>query len=438
MFGEQNAEYLTKQNHIFYYYRRVPSELAHLDSRNCIKLTLRTDSYREAKQRSMALNKEVEAYWKNLIQENSEHDSNKFKRVTDLARTLGLNYTVTQVLAKVDLIELITRIKPIKEIEQVPNGVQAALGGEDEPVIKLRKALKQYWSLTKHRLLNKSDNQARKWQHPRQRAVDNFVNVCGNKSINKIVRNDLINLRDWWLERIEEEDLKPATANKDFMHLKDIIETVSDHNRMKVDMEWLFKRVRLNASHDGTRLPFKPEFIQNQLLNFNSLSGLHEEAQHILFVLADTGARPSEIVGLRPEDIKLEAEIPHIHIQSYKNRELKTRHSDRKIPLVGAALFAFQRYPNGFTHYRQKPDTLSANLNKFLRNHNLLPTDKHSLYSLRHSFQDRLTKLNMPDRISTDLMGHAFKRPKYGLGSSLEQKREWLEKMKFKPPSSAH
>lgn len=58
-------------------------------------------------------------------------------------------------------------------------------------------------------------------------------------------------------------------------------------------------------------------------------------------------------------------------------------------------------------------------VNKYLRENELLPTERYSLYSFRHSFQDRLTAAEAPDRIKADLMGHKHAREKYGKGPDL-------------------
>ena len=124
--------------------------------------------------------------------------------------------------------------------------------------------------------------------------------------------------------------------------------------------------------------------------------------------------------------------MPHIIIASRKGRKLKTKHSKRVIPLVGYALQAFQARPEGFPKYRMDPDHLTNKVNKFLREHDLFPSEKHSVYSLRHSFQDRLSEVDAPDRIQAELMGHRFSREKYGHGPSLEKKKEWMEKICLK------
>ncbi len=90
------------------------------------------------------------------------------------------------------------------------------------------------------------------------------------------------------------------------------------------------------------------------------------------------------------------------------------------------------KFPEGFSKYRGNPDNLSNTVGKYLRENDLLPTDRHSAYSLRHSFQDRLTNADVPDPTQTEKMGHQFDRPKYGEDPTLQKKVEWLIKIQLK------
>ncbi len=92
----------------------------------------------------------------------------------------------------------------------------------------------------------------------------------------------------------------------------------------------------------------------------------------------------------------------------------------RVIPLCGVSLEAMRKFPQGFPRYRKSPASLSATINKFLREDGLLETPKHSLYGLRHSFEDRQLGAGVDERIRRDLMGHALKRERYGKGASLD------------------
>ena len=99
------------------------------------------------------------------------------------------------------------------------------------------------------------------------------------------------------------------------------------------------------------------------------------------------------------------------------------------MPLVGQALEVMQEFPAGFTRYRESPDSLSATVNKALGAAGLRPTPGHTLYSLRHTFKDRLIALEAPPRVQDALMGHAVGEIEYGSGPSLEQRASWLKRV---------
>ena len=136
--------------------------------------------------------------------------------------------------------------------------------------------------------------------------------------------------------------------------------------------------------------------------------------------MVNTGARPSEISGLLPEEIKLTGKVPHILIQPNANRHLKNRHSERYMPLTGISLDAMKGMPNGFPTYAQKSATLSATVNKFLAENGLLETPDHTMYSLRHAFEDRMLTGGIDERVRRDLLGHGLKRERYGKGGDME------------------
>ena len=58
-------------------------------------------------------------------------------------------------------------------------------------------------------------------------------------------------------------------------------------------------------------------------------------------LLGETGFRLAEIVGLRLEDIDLENDL--IHIRPNPARRLKTRSSQRTLPLVGYGRLAMEK-----------------------------------------------------------------------------------------------
>src|SRR5690606_36375818 len=155
----------------------------------------------------------------------------------------------------------------------------------------------------------------------------------------------------------------------------------------------------------------------------DALNGLNAESKGLIYFMADTGARVAEITGLLEDDINLSAKIPYIHIRSNEKRTLKTPHSDRQIPLVGTALYAAQLFPKGLSRY-SSADSASTQINKYMRHHGLNPTNEHSLYSLRHTFKDRLRDAQAPEEVIDNLMGHKSRGPNYGRGHILDTKLE--------------
>lgn len=72
-----------------------------------------------------------------------------------------------------------------------------------------------------------------------------------------------------------------------------------------------------------------------------------------------------------------------------------------------------------FDRFRDNAGTLSAVVNKFMREHGLHETAEHTLYGLRHAFADRVLAAGVDERIRRDLMGHDLARERYGDGGSL-------------------
>ena len=122
----------------------------------------------------------------------------------------------------------------------------------------------------------------------------------------------------------------------------------------------------------------------------------------------------------------LKHKIPHIVIEPRDDpddpREIKSENSERALPLVGVALEAMRKFPKGFPRYKDKETNLSGALQAFLKDNKLLPTPKHSVYSLRHSMETRMRIAKIGDDQRRYVLGHNVPdRPKYG-----DALLEWL------------
>ena len=426
--------YLIKRKDWYHFKRRIPKCYKHYyPNQTFIQASLKTTSEAVAVQRAEILNKELEKIWQTLDMKDPSHIDRDFQKAIYIAQSFNFSYRPVGELAHGSLEKIIHRTQTIDAAKvNKQDEIAALLGGHTKSAIKISQALRDFFAFEQPNLRRKNEDQLRKWKNPRIKAVNNFIKLCDDLPLDHIKREDILNLRSWWQERMEAEDVKPNSANKDFSHLRTLLFFAKDHYGLDIPVEEMFSRVRFKGT-TSSRLPFETDFIKNELLNPKRLASLDQECCLLLYAMADLGARPSELLGLNPSKghIRLDTEIPYIFITSEEDKEIKTVYSEREMPLVGTSLYAFQQLGNGFENYYRKPDLLSNNVNKYLRNNNLLPSENHSLYSLRHSFEDRLTAVEPPDKVQAVLMGHKYNRERYGQGPTLKQKHKWLQKIAF-------
>ena len=63
----------------------------------------------------------------------------------------------------------------------------------------------------------------------------------------------------------------------------------------------------------------------------------------LIALILDTGMRLAEAAGLHVDDIMPDEDIPYVDIKPHPWRSLKTKGSQRQVPLVGASLWGAQR-----------------------------------------------------------------------------------------------
>jgi len=213
----------------------------------------------------------------------------------------------------------------------------------------------------------------------RRRAIKNLIDVVGDKPIEELSRDDALNFRDWWSDRLENEQLTPDSPNKDLQNLSSIFQLVKDRRRL--DVENPFRGLRFKDDEDRRPPPFEREWILEKV--FPALENLKADERAIMQLLAELGLRPSEACNLLPGHIHLDDLIPHIEIAPRADRQLKTRHAKRKLPLVGAALAAVQAHSEGFPRFRDLEPSFCTAMNRWLKDEGLRPTPKHVIYSFR-------------------------------------------------------
>lgn len=410
---------------------RVPARYASVDPRKFVWVALNTDSRALAEIKAGPVWDAMLEGWEAKLAGDAGDAESRFAAAQQLAEMRGFRYAPMDKVADLPLDQLLRRIEAVSEDHRTktPDLREAAalLGAVDEPGISISKALEMYWDLAREKTLGKSQDQLRRWRNPRIKAVKNFIDVVGDKLLAEITPDDMLDFRNWWMDRIEAREIGANSANKDLIHLGDVLKTV---NRMKrLDLDLAFDGLSFREGEARQRPPFSDSWIKEKLLADGALDGLNDQARAILLVMVNTGARPSEIANLGPGQIFVDADVPHISITP-EGRQLKSAYAKRVIPLCGVSLGAMRLHPSGFPRYRDKPG-LSATVNKFLVQNNLLETPDHSLYGLRHSFEDRMLAAGIDDRIRRDLFGHRLDRERYGKGASLEHLQRMVQAISF-------
>jgi hypothetical protein len=94
--------------------------------------------------------------------------------------------------------------------------------------------------------------------------VKNFVAVVGDKDIAHLTRDDMLDFRQHWLDRIEAGEVTANSANKDLIHLGDVLKTL---NRMKrLGLSLPLGDLSFKEGEARTRPPFSETWIKTRLL----------------------------------------------------------------------------------------------------------------------------------------------------------------------------
>lgn len=425
----------------YHYRRRVPTALIPLDTRApMVRRSLGTKDLAKARLLRDAYEAADNDLWAAYTEgAPSDIARAKHRAATARAAALGFSYRPASALARdEDVSELLRRIEAAKIYGGVSPESGAALGHVEGGDLTITGALEQYLdTIAAARIRTKSEDQKTRWKNQRRLSVKTFVRLLGiDKRMDEITRRDAQKLHEFWLRRVAPETGAPthtaSAANRDFGNLRGLWREWWTYHGHKdrpnpFDGFWFDEKVKRR------RPPFSTEFIRDRLLAAGALDGLNREARGIILVMVETGARPSEIAALTSSGIVLDHKVPHIRIEPSDDpedpREIKTAAAVRAIPLVGAALETMRNFPDGFARYRDRAGALSALVNKYLRTRKLLETPRHRLYSLRHSFEDRMKNGGLDSELRRILMGHVIDRVSYGEGGSLEWRRDELAKI---------
>jgi len=255
-----------------------------------------------------------------------------------------------------------------------------------------------------------------------QRNAASVIEVLGDRPINDYASSEAGKLRDALLDR----GLAVTSIKRMFGSVKAIINlAMAEHG---IEGRNPFATIYMPDETPEERQPIPLDAIRRIQRECMTVD---DENRWLLALISDTGMRLSEAAGLAKEDIVLDADIPHVIVRPHPWRRLKTKGSERTLPLVGASLWAAKsaveasrHSPYLFPRYCNdkgcKANSASAALNKWLKQ---TIGDGYVMHSFRHSMRNRLRAVSCPSEM-IDQIGGWSKRSvgeSYGEGYEVSQ-----------------
>ena len=372
------ANHVLLRNETYYFLKRVPYDLKDYYSVKRLCFSLKTKSYSSALRLTKSVLQRLDDYW------------------------LGLR------LQKMD----IPAIHLVKANDNVD---------DSSPLIS--DALALYLKL-------KGEGKDKTFIRTANRNIEYIIKVLGNKSIRLYSSSDASKFRDWLME----QGMSNSTLKRVFSSVKAIINL--SINEYGLDITNPFSKAYLPSIENEIRESIPLEDIR--VIQTESKKE-DDELRWLLLLLSDSGMRLSEALGLSKDDINLNSNLPHVKLIPHKWRRLKTRNSERCIPLIGASLWASKKilehqnnsiyaFPRYTSVDNCNANSASAALNKWLKSK---LTNDYVVHGLRHSFRDRLRAIECPSEIIDQLGGWSLRSigQGYGKGYELSVLSKWMKQI---------
>ena len=284
--------------------------------------------------------------------------------------------------------------------------------------VTLRIALDTYFTI-------KGNNRNETFFRHSERYINYLIEATADKLIKYFTTIDATTFRNW----LKAKGLANASIKKAFACIKAIFNLAIKEHGLAIENP--FSNIHLPSPTEDAKKRIPISTMDLKLIQTESMK-IDDDLRWLVALISDTGMRLAEATGLTIDDLILDDEIPHVVIQPHKHRPLKTRSSERIVPLIGASLWAAQRikqdaqasdycFPRYCNSKGCNSNSASAALNKWLK---VVTGNKdYVLHGLRHSFRDRLRAVDAPIEMIDRLGGWSLKTvgQGYGDGYQLEQ-----------------
>jgi hypothetical protein len=284
--------------------RRVPKRYAGFDNRKWVRISTHIRVADDPKAiRAVPIvqqiNCDLEAEWLALAAGEKPRERQRYDEALLISRGLGFGYSPTAELMTRPMEELVRRFEVLigRRSVDVPEEVSAVLGGEDRPALRVSELKDEYEALQKVALAQMSPDQ-------RRRAVENFQDALGaDKLMSDLTKADGLAFRKWWQDRVVDEGVQIKTANKSIGTVSRMLRKVSEAKELGLPA--ILSGLRIEGGVTRQHPPFEISFIQDRLMANGAFDTLNPEARRVIYVMVETGMRPSEIVNLTPNTIHL-------------------------------------------------------------------------------------------------------------------------------------
>ena len=263
-------------------------------------------------------------------------------------------------------------------------------------------------------------------QVPPRTALATFISLAGDRDVGTYSREDA----KLFVHHLHLKGNKTATIRRRINSLSAIL----NYAYAELDLDKRNPFTRLIIRNEGQDASKRGTFTNEQLKDgYDKAIASGSQVKLLMPLLGETGCRLAEIVGLELQDIDMEQEL--IHIRPNSIRRLKTKNSERTLPLVGYAKTAMEQalkysdekylFPRYVSAGNCKADHASAAIGKWLKK----DFGGLTAHCLRHTFRDRLRTVECPLELIDQIGGWSSTGTigsKYGQGYDLDAVRDQL------------
>ena len=345
---DQFSTYLYQKRGFYYFSKRVPKELHHCHAKHRIVLALNTRSRAKALKYAQVICQRLDERW------------------------------------------LPMRLDAMGFGNVIANDVRAV----SAPT--LSEATQQYLQL-------KGMGKAKTFHQAALRNAGTVIEICGDRVVTEYRTTDAGQVRDALINR----GLNVLSVRRSFTTIKAIINlAIAEHG---LDMRNPFSSIFMPVADSKKRVSIPIETIREIQ---QACHDIDDDRRWLIALISDTGMRLAEAAGLHVDDLHLEEEIPYVDIRPHSWRSLKTKGSQRQVPLVGASLWAAQRIKQtasscfAFDRYTDnqqcRANSASNALNKWIQTHF---REDIVIHGFRHALRDRLRAVQCPSEMIDQIGG---------------------------------